>query len=248
MANDCRPQRSSDGEVLVARGPRSGRGADAEPAGGAQLSVRGADRRADRRDRRDRRAAMPSAPSSSPAPARAFSSGHDLKELTAHRNDQDRGRAFFAKTMAACSEHDADHRALAEAGDRRGERHRHRRRLPARRELRSRGGEPAMRVSPRPGSISGCSARRRWWRSAATCRARQRWRCCCSARWSAPSDAKSLGLVNRVVAADRVVNEAVELGRQIAREAESARSRSARRPSTASSRCRSTRPMPMPLR
>ena len=34
----------------------------------------------------------------------AFSSGHDLKELTAHRNDPDRGRAFFAKTMGACSE------------------------------------------------------------------------------------------------------------------------------------------------
>jgi enoyl-CoA hydratase/carnithine racemase len=29
-------------------------------------------------------------------------------------------------------------------------------------------------------------------------------------------DAKALGLINRVVAADRVVNEAVELGRQIA--------------------------------
>jgi enoyl-CoA hydratase/carnithine racemase len=34
----------------------------------------------------------------------AFSSGHDLKELTAHRNDADRGRAFFAETMAACSD------------------------------------------------------------------------------------------------------------------------------------------------
>jgi enoyl-CoA hydratase len=34
----------------------------------------------------------------------AFSSGHDLKELTAHRNDPDRGRAFFAKTLAACSD------------------------------------------------------------------------------------------------------------------------------------------------
>src|SRR4026208_476868 len=34
----------------------------------------------------------------------AFSSGHDLKEMTAHRNDHDRGRAFFAKTMAGCSE------------------------------------------------------------------------------------------------------------------------------------------------
>jgi enoyl-CoA hydratase/carnithine racemase len=34
----------------------------------------------------------------------AFSSGHDLKELTAHRNDKDRGRAFFAKTLSACSD------------------------------------------------------------------------------------------------------------------------------------------------
>ena len=34
----------------------------------------------------------------------AFSSGHDLKELTAHRDDADRGRAFFAETMAACSD------------------------------------------------------------------------------------------------------------------------------------------------
>jgi len=34
----------------------------------------------------------------------AFSSGHDLKELTSHRNDRDRGREFFAKTMTACSD------------------------------------------------------------------------------------------------------------------------------------------------
>ncbi len=33
----------------------------------------------------------------------AFCAGHDLKELTAHRNDPDRGRAFFEKTMQACS-------------------------------------------------------------------------------------------------------------------------------------------------
>lgn len=32
-----------------------------------------------------------------------FSSGHDLKELTAHRSDSDGGRAFFAQTMSACS-------------------------------------------------------------------------------------------------------------------------------------------------
>lgn len=34
----------------------------------------------------------------------AFSSGHDLKELSAHRNDPDRGRAFFEETMQTCAE------------------------------------------------------------------------------------------------------------------------------------------------
>lgn len=33
----------------------------------------------------------------------AFCSGHDLKEMTAHRADADGGRAFFDKTMRACS-------------------------------------------------------------------------------------------------------------------------------------------------
>lgn len=33
----------------------------------------------------------------------AFCAGHDLKELTAHRNDPDGGRAFFEKTMRVCS-------------------------------------------------------------------------------------------------------------------------------------------------
>ncbi len=33
-----------------------------------------------------------------------FCSGHDLKEMTAARNNPDRGEAFFAKTMRACSE------------------------------------------------------------------------------------------------------------------------------------------------
>ena len=32
-----------------------------------------------------------------------FSAGHDLKELTAHRADADRGLAFFEDTMARCS-------------------------------------------------------------------------------------------------------------------------------------------------
>jgi enoyl-CoA hydratase/carnithine racemase len=34
----------------------------------------------------------------------AFSAGHDLKELTAHRNDPDRGQAYFKLIMAMCSD------------------------------------------------------------------------------------------------------------------------------------------------
>jgi enoyl-CoA hydratase/carnithine racemase len=34
----------------------------------------------------------------------AFSSGHDLKELSSHRTDPDRGKAYFAKIMDACSQ------------------------------------------------------------------------------------------------------------------------------------------------
>jgi len=33
----------------------------------------------------------------------AFCAGHDLKELTAHRKDADRGRAYFAQIMATCN-------------------------------------------------------------------------------------------------------------------------------------------------
>ena len=33
----------------------------------------------------------------------AFSSGHDLKELSSHRTDPDRGKGYFAKIMDACS-------------------------------------------------------------------------------------------------------------------------------------------------
>ena len=33
----------------------------------------------------------------------AFSAGHDMKELTARRTDADRGRAYFATIMSACS-------------------------------------------------------------------------------------------------------------------------------------------------
>ncbi|EKF20231.1 enoyl-CoA hydratase [Nitratireductor pacificus] len=35
---------------------------------------------------------------------KVFSAGHDLKELTAHRGDADRGRGFFETTMQLCAE------------------------------------------------------------------------------------------------------------------------------------------------
>jgi enoyl-CoA hydratase/carnithine racemase len=37
------------------------------------------------------------------ASGKVYSSGHDLKELTAHRTDADGGQAFFRATMEACS-------------------------------------------------------------------------------------------------------------------------------------------------
>lgn len=38
------------------------------------------------------------------AAGKVFCAGHDLKEMTAHRADTDRGRAFFERTMAACAQ------------------------------------------------------------------------------------------------------------------------------------------------
>lgn len=38
------------------------------------------------------------------AAGKLFSAGHDLKEMTAHRADADRGRAFFDKTMRLCAD------------------------------------------------------------------------------------------------------------------------------------------------
>ena len=37
------------------------------------------------------------------AAGKAFSAGHDMKELTARRGDPDRGRAYFAEMMTKCS-------------------------------------------------------------------------------------------------------------------------------------------------
>jgi len=37
------------------------------------------------------------------AEGKLFSGGHDLKEMTSHRGDEDGGKAFFAQTFAICS-------------------------------------------------------------------------------------------------------------------------------------------------
>ena len=37
------------------------------------------------------------------ASGKVFSAGHDLKEMTSHRADPDRGRSFFETAMAACA-------------------------------------------------------------------------------------------------------------------------------------------------
>ncbi|MGV8939202.1 MAG: enoyl-CoA hydratase [Allorhizobium sp.] len=38
------------------------------------------------------------------AAGKLFCAGHDLKEMTAHRSDPDRGRAFFEQTMRLCAD------------------------------------------------------------------------------------------------------------------------------------------------
>lgn len=145
----------------------------------------------------------------------AFSSGHDLKELTAHRNDPDRGRAFFAKTMAACSD-----MMLAIV----------------------RSPKPVIAAVNGIATAAGCQLVASCDLAVASQDARfatpgVNIGLFCSTPMVALSrnvsrkaamemllfgemvsapDAKSLGLVNHVVEPDRVVNEAVELGRQIA--------------------------------
>jgi len=145
----------------------------------------------------------------------AFSSGHDLKELTAHRNDRDRGRAFFAKTMTACSD-----MMLAIV----------------------RSPKPVIAAVNGIATAAGCQLVASCDLAVASQDARfatpgVNIGLFCSTPMVALSrnvsrkaamemlllgemvgaeDARALGLVNRVAGPDRVVNEAIELGRQIA--------------------------------
>ena len=145
----------------------------------------------------------------------AFSSGHDLKELTAHRNDPDRGRGFFAKTMGACSGMmlaivrcpkpviAAVNGIATAAGCQ----------LVASCDL-AVASQDARFATPGVNIGLFCSTpmvalSRNVSRKAAM-------EMLLLGEMVSAEDAKSLGLVNRVAAPDRVVNEAVELGRQIA--------------------------------
>ncbi|MGV1015496.1 MAG: enoyl-CoA hydratase [Methyloceanibacter sp.] len=145
----------------------------------------------------------------------AFSSGHDLKELTAHRNDPDRGRAFFAETMDACSGMmlaivscpkpviAAVNGIATAAGCQ----------LVASCDL-AVAADDARFATPGVNIGLFCSTpmvalSRNVSRKAAM-------EMLLLGEMVSAEDARTLGLVNRVVAPDRVVNEAVELGRLIA--------------------------------
>ncbi|MGK2923478.1 MAG: enoyl-CoA hydratase [Methyloceanibacter sp.] len=145
----------------------------------------------------------------------AFSSGHDLKELTAHRNDEDRGRAFYAETMRACSD-----MMLAIV----------------------RSPKPVIAAVNGIATAAGCQLVASCDLAIAGVDARfatpgVNIGLFCSTPMVALSrnvsrkgamemlllgdmvdaqDAHAMGLVNRVVETDRVVNEAIELGRRIA--------------------------------
>jgi len=145
----------------------------------------------------------------------AFSSGHDLKELTAHRNDRDRGRAYFAKVMETCSKLML---AIVHSP------------------------KPVIAAVNGIATAAGCQLVAACDLAVASCDARfatpgVNIGLFCSTPMVALSrnlsrkaamemlllgdmvganDAKALGLVNRVVKPDETVNEAVELGRRIA--------------------------------
>jgi len=145
----------------------------------------------------------------------AFSSGHDLKELTAHRNDADRGRAFYTETMRACADMML---AIVHCP------------------------KPVIAAVNGIATAAGCQLVASCDLAVASVDARfatpgVNIGLFCSTPMVAlsrnvprkgamemlllgemveASDALRLGLVNRVVEADRVVNEAVEFGRKIA--------------------------------
>jgi len=145
----------------------------------------------------------------------AFSSGHDLKELTAHRNDPDRGRAFFAETMTSCSNMmvaivrspkpviAAVNGIATAAGCQ----------LVASCDLAVAGVDARFAT---PGVNIGLFCSTPMVALSRNVSRKGAMEMLLLGEMVEASDAKALGLVNRVVEPDRVVNEAVELGRKIA--------------------------------
>ena len=83
------------------------------------------------------------------AAGKLFSAGHDLKEMTAHRADADRGRGVLRADIRALLAADAVDRRSSQAGHRRGRRDRDRGRVPAGRLVR-----PCHRLGRGRGSAS----------------------------------------------------------------------------------------------
>src|SRR5680860_1353369 len=122
----------------------------------------------------------------------AFSSGHDLKELTAHRNDPDEGRAFYELTMRTCAD-----MMLAIV----------------------RSPKPviaAVNGIATPGVNIGLFCSTPMVALSRNVSRKGAMEMLLLGEMVEADDAWRLGLVNRVVEADRVVNEAMEFGRKIA--------------------------------
>ena len=144
-----------------------------------------------------------------------FSSGHDLKELTAHRGDTDRGRTFYANTMAACTDMmlaivrspkpviAAVNGIATAAGCQ----------LVASCDLAVAGVDARFAT---PGVNIGLFCSTPMVALSRNVSRKGAMEMLLLGEMVSADEALSLGLVNRVVDGDRVVNEAVELGRKIA--------------------------------
>ena len=109
--------------------------------------------------------------------------------------------APISSTSWDCAARDAADRHAAAAGDRRGAAPRRPRRAASLWPAAISRSPRAPPNSRRPASISACSARRRWSRCRATCRAKHAMEMLLTGELISAEDAARIGLVNRVVGA-----------------------------------------------
>ena len=145
----------------------------------------------------------------------AFSAGHDLKEILAHRNDRDQGEEFYAREMARCSDlmlaiMDLRKPVIAAvegvataAGCQ----------LVATCDLAIAGDK---RASPCPASRSACSARRRLVAVGRAISRKHAMEMALTGDLYSAADALRFGLVNRVVPAGEALKQAQALAAPIA--------------------------------